>query len=180
MRNLLTVCLVVLVTLLLAPSQAYADVFAMNLRVTNEGSNALFDGRFTDGTGAAIRFTLSDRADSIAVQIRLGATLVRTIYALNYAIGDTLVIWDGKDDSNALVAPGDYTFSVMAYNSGYGAYTEIAYPDAGGLSTRGVTTVNNPSLKNFGFIFDADNSSTTAIGIRTCSSTVLATGQLLW
>jgi len=167
MRNLLTVCLILLVALLVVPSQAYADVFAMNLRVTNEGSNALFDGRFTDGTGAAIRFTLSDRADSIAVQIRLGGTLVRTIYALNYALGDTLVVWDGKDDSNALVAPGDYTFSVMAYNSGYAAYTEIAYPDAGGLSSRGATTLNNPAFKSFGFMFNVDNGGflgTTGVG----------------
>jgi flagellar hook assembly protein FlgD/DNA/RNA endonuclease YhcR with UshA esterase domain len=165
MRNLLTSCFIVMVAMLLVSSNAQADVFAMNIRVTNEGSTLPFDGRFTDGTGAAVRFTLSDRADSVVVNIRLSATLVRTISLPNFNIGDTLVVWDGKNDAGAFVSTGNYNFSVTTYNNGYGTYTEISYPDAAGLSQRGMTTVNNPALKNFGFIFDTDNSATTAVGI---------------
>ena len=45
---------------------------------------------------------------------------------------------------------------VTAFDKGYSKYTEIFY-DQPAIFTRGVTTIRNPELKNFGFIYAADN-----------------------
>ncbi|QOJ28861.1 MAG: T9SS type A sorting domain-containing protein [Ignavibacteriales bacterium] len=143
-------------------TETKADVFAHNIRVTQPGSNDPFDGRFDDGTGAAIRFTLADRADSLWINIYNGATLVRTITAtgFNYVdsagVRDTFVVWDGNNNSGSSVPTGNYTFEVKTWNSGYATYKTIHYSTPA-IFTRGVTTVKNKALKNFGFIFTADN-----------------------
>lgn len=136
---------------------ALADTFPSFVRVTQEKTTAPFDGRFNDGTGAAIRFILSDHADSVLVRIKSGQTVIRTIKGVNFAAGDTSVIWNGKTDAGADVASGTYSIQITTYDKGYASYTEISYPDAAGLSTRGVTAVTNPALKNFGMIFGVDN-----------------------
>ncbi|GEM_PF-5244993 len=137
---------------------ARADVFASHVRVTQPTSNAAFDGSFADGTGAAIRFVLADRADSIVVQIKSGQTVVRTIRAVNYSRGDTSIVWDGRNNAGVTVSDGSYSVEITTYDKGYNAYTTIYYHGEGnGLSTRGVTTIRNPSTKNFGFIYGIDN-----------------------
>ena len=55
----------------------------------NPPSDAPFDAKFTDGTGAGIRFVLSDHADSVVVKISLGMTPVRTLRGTNFLAGDT-------------------------------------------------------------------------------------------
>lgn len=147
---------------LLIQSEVYADVFAHNIRVTQPGSNVPFDGRFDDGTGAAIRFTLADRADSLWINIYNGATLIRTITAtgFNYVdsagVRDTFVVWDGNNNGGSPVPSGNYTFEVKTWNSGYTTYKTIHYSTPA-IFTRGVTTIKNKALKNFGFIYTADN-----------------------
>lgn len=141
---------------LLIQSEAYANVFAHNIRVTQPGSNAPFDGRFDDGSGAAIRFTLVDRADSLWINIYSGATLVRTITETGYTSRDTFVVWNGNNNSGNPVASGNYTFEVKTWNSGNGAYTSLHYSQPA-IFTRGVTTIKNKNLKNFGFIYSASN-----------------------
>ena len=133
--------------------KALADVFANNVRITQPGLDAPFDGNFADGTDAAIRFTLSDAADTVKVMIYDGSmTLIRTITELNYAQGDTSVAWDGKDDSDSPVGTGTYSLSIYTSSAGYNDYTEIYYDGSGnGLSTRGVTSIKSQSVKNFGF-----------------------------
>lgn len=137
-------------------SEAYANVFAHNIRVTQPGSNAPFDGRFDDGSGAAIRFTLADRADSIWINIYNGSTLVRTIVDTGYTNRDTMIVWNGNNNGGNLVPSGNYTFEVKTWNSGYANYSTLHYSQPA-IFTRGVTSVKNKNLKNFGFIYTADN-----------------------
>lgn len=149
--------LLLIAGMLCISSQVLANVFASNVRVTQQGTNAPFDGRWTDGTGLSLRFVLSDHADSVVAVIKLGATVVRNITAKNIPIGDTSIVWDGKDNAGAFVSGGAYALSLTTYDKGYSSYTQIAYPDAAVLSQRGMTTVNNPALKSFGFIYYIDN-----------------------
>jgi flagellar hook assembly protein FlgD/DNA/RNA endonuclease YhcR with UshA esterase domain len=158
MKILSTLCLTVLaLMLILGPAhQAAANVFAHNVRVTQPASTDPFDAKFNDGTGAAIRFVLSDHADSVLVMINSGNTTVRTIKATNLSAGDTLVMWDGNNFLGVPVVSGDYGIRVAAFDKGYNAYTEIFYEQPS-IFTRGVTTITNSALKNFGFIYAADN-----------------------
>ena len=132
--------------------QTLADVFAHNVRITQADIEAPFDGNFADGTNAAVRFTLSDKADTVKVMIYDGTkTLIRTITALNYMQGDTSVVWDGKDDGDAVVGTGTYSLSIYTSSAGYNDYTEIYYDGGNGLSTRGATVIKSQSVRNFGF-----------------------------
>ena len=126
MRLSLSICLAVLCgLLLLAPAQqASANVFAHNIRITQPATDAPFDAKFTDGTGAGIRFVLSDHADSVVVNISLGMTPVRTLRGTNFLAGDTVLVWDGKNDGGVAVGTGDYTLMVTAFDKGYSKYTE--------------------------------------------------------
>ncbi len=157
MKYLRMLSIVVLIGLLFTPPRVLANVFAHNIRYTQQGAQEPFDGNFTDGTGISIRFVLSDHADSVVTVIKSGNTVVRTFTTDTLPKGDTCVVWDGKDDNGVYVPLGTYSVTLTAYDKGYASYTEISYPDAAGLSMRGMTTVNNPALKNFGFIFDIDN-----------------------
>jgi flagellar hook assembly protein FlgD len=158
MKLLRTAGLLLLLVIFSTVAQyALADTFPSFVRVTQENSTSLFDGKFNDGTGAAIRFILSDHADSVLVRIKSGQTVLRTIKGVNFAMGDTSVIWNGKTDAGATVRDGSYSIQITTYDKGHSAYTELAYPDASGLSTRGVSVVTNPALKNFGMVYGADN-----------------------
>jgi hypothetical protein len=152
---------------LLATSQALANVYASNIRVTQQGTQGVFDGKFSDGTGVSIRFVLSDHADSVIVTIKNGSVVVRTLKATKLALGDTSIVWDGKNTAGTYVGSATYTLSLTAYDQGYFSFTELVWVDAVGLSTRGMTTVNNPAVKSFGFAFGIDNGGflgTTGIG----------------
>jgi len=156
-RFLLVSLTALCVLLLFTPAQqASANVFAHNVRITQPGSDAPFDAKFTDGTGAAIRFVLSDHADSVVISISQGMTPVRTLRGTNFASGDTMLVWDGKNDGGVAVGTGDYALTVKAYDKGCVKYTELFY-DTPAIFTRGVTTIRNPELRNFGFIYSADN-----------------------
>ena len=157
MKNSRLFFLLLVAGMLCISTQALANVFASNVRVTQQGAAGPFDGRFSDGTGLSLRFVLSDHADSVLAVIKLGSTVVRNIKATNLPIGDTSIVWDGKDNAGLYVVSGAYTLSLITYDQGHASYTELSYPDATGLSQRGMTTVNNPALKSFGFIFDIDN-----------------------
>lgn len=133
-----------------------AKVFVHNIRVTQPGSDLPFDGRFDDGTGAAIRFTLADRADSLFIRIFSGSTLVRTLADTGFSNVDTFYIWDGKNNSGQYVPSGNYTFEIKVWNAGYSTYKVVHYSTPA-IYTRGVTTIKNVALKNFGFIYTADN-----------------------
>jgi hypothetical protein len=155
-RSRLFVCILA-AGMLCVSTQALANVFASNIRITQQGSSGPFDGKFTDGTGLSLRFVLSDHADSVQAVIKNGAVVVRNITVKALSIGDTSIVWDGKNNSGAYVTSGTYALSLTAFDKGYSTYTEVSYPDASGLSMRGMSLITNPAIKSFGFIFDIDN-----------------------
>ena len=143
----------ILLTLVLSitTTQVMANVFAHNVRITQPDSDALFDGNFEDGTGALIRFVLSDVANALEVKVFDGTgTLVRTISATEYSRGDTSVAWDGLNDSGVLVTNGDYKVSISTSQTGYGDY-EVLYDVETGIWTRGVASMKSQDVRNFGF-----------------------------
>ncbi len=157
LRNVFMITIIALLTFSIT-TETYADVFAHNIRFTQPDSHAPFDGSFEDGTGAAIRFTLSDYADSVVVNVYFvgdGNPLVKTLRAQNYTSGDTLVLWDGTNSSGEPVSSGNYRFEIVTYNQGYTDYTLLAQYDYS-IYTRGVTTIKNQNVNNFGFIYTAD------------------------
>ena len=127
MKLLRTACLILLSVIFFSVAQhALADTFPSWVRVTQENSTSLFDGKFNDGTLAAIRFILSDHADSVLVRIKSGQTVLRTIKGTNFAMGDTSVIWNGKTDAGATVKDGSYSIQIRTSASA-GCSTE-RYP----------------------------------------------------
>jgi flagellar hook assembly protein FlgD len=177
MRISLLGLLVFAVSAFFVAEPASANVFPSNVRVTQEGSSDPFDGSFTDGTGAAIRFVLSDHADSAVVVIKDGSTVVRTIRGLDMSMGDTSVVWDGKDDGGLDVGNGDYSIQITTFDAGYSAYTELFWADPA-IFTRGVTSVRNPAFANFGFMFAAGNGGYVT-GIARHSADVTQWGDVL-
>jgi flagellar hook assembly protein FlgD/DNA/RNA endonuclease YhcR with UshA esterase domain len=146
-----------IVLILAGAQQSNANVFASNIRITQPNSDLPFDAKVNDGTGVGIRFVLSDHADSVIIQITRGATFINSVKGYNFNSGDTLLVWNGKDFQGNYVATGDYSFSVSAMDKGYNKYTEIFYNDTYNIFTRGVTAITNEALKNYGFIYSADN-----------------------
>jgi flagellar hook assembly protein FlgD len=156
MRKVLTVLTLVVAAAVLvfwAPD-ARADVYASYVRITQDYSTDPFDGDFSDGTGAGIRFFLNDAADSVVVQILPsgGGPALATFSKLALTAGDKLVTWNGAQDDGSAAPTGGYIVAITAYSAGYSSYTEyyIQYP---AIFTRGVGSVNNPDLKQFGFIY---------------------------
>jgi len=158
MSTLIPLFLFVVITLV-GVKDSYADTFASNIRLTqpNDASKP-FDGKLDDGTGVGIRFVLCDVADSVVVTIKSGSTVVRTMKNTNFIAGDTVVVWDGKDDAGKYVATGSYKVSVYTMNGGNFEYTQLSSTGVA-ISTRGVTCITNPALKNFGFVYAASSGS---------------------
>ena len=109
-----------------APS-ARANVYASNIKV-----NGVLTGLATvgQGSGATITYILNEPASSgVTIKILSGATLVRSITISGGIAGTTrglnTIVWDGKNNGNANVAPGNYTVSVSASSSGYLVWTQI-------------------------------------------------------
>jgi flagellar hook assembly protein FlgD len=153
----LLLCVLVLAIVAMGTQHTMANVFASNIRITQPNSTLPFDAKVNDGSGVGIRFTLSDHADSVIVSINRGATYINSAKGINFNNGDTIIVWNGRDFSNNLVTTGDYTITVTAFDKGYNKYTEIFWNDTYGIFTRGVTAITDENLKNFGFIYSADN-----------------------
>lgn len=136
-------------------SDLYANVFAHNIRITQPTSTYPFDGTFSDGSGAGIRFTLSDYADTVNINIYDGTmTHVRSILVLDLGMGENIVEWDGMDDGGTMVADGNYKVEIYTANAGYDQYT-VLYDKEVSIYTRGVTSMKSQAAKNFGFTYSA-------------------------
>ncbi|MFA6598151.1 MAG: T9SS type A sorting domain-containing protein [Ignavibacteriaceae bacterium] len=163
----LTTMIFLLVALLFSINDIVkADVYPFYIRVTQPTNETPFDGSFTDGTGAAIRFytPFSTVTFSATVNIYSGATLIKTITKADLTGTDNYVLWDGSTDASAAAPNGSYTVGVTTtQNSSVTGYTAF---DAGvvatGLSTRGVTVVNNPQSRNNGFAYGINGGSGSA------------------
>lgn len=136
-------------------SDLYANVFAHNIRITQPASTYPFDGTFSDGSGAGIRFTLSDYADTVNINIYDGEmNHVRSILVLDLEMGENIIEWDGMDDSGSMVADGGYKVEIYTASAGYDQYT-VLYDKEVSIYTRGVTSMKSQSVKNFGFTYTA-------------------------
>lgn len=137
--------------------QGLAKVTVHNVRYTQDLSTAPFDGSFADGTGAAIRFHLNHQADSVVVRIsNPGFGTVRILRKTNLAPGDNFVNWNGAQDNGAPAAAAPWRAQITAYHRGFASYTEY-HLSTPAIFTRGLTTVRNPALQNFGFLYAISN-----------------------
>lgn len=134
-----------------------ANVFAHNVRITQPDSDAPFDGSFDDGSGAAIRFVLSDVADSLTLKVlNDSGTVIRTLSAVDFSSGDSSVVWDGLDDGGIPVATGAYKVSIATMQAGYVDY-EVLFDKEIGIWTRGVSSMKSQAVRNFGFQYALSN-----------------------
>jgi hypothetical protein len=165
----------------LTPS-AHANVFASNIKINGTLKGVASVGA---GSGATITYILNEHASQgVSIKILQGATVVRTIAIAGGSPGTTnglnTVVWDGKNDSSAVVPAGNYTVSVTAQSSGYAVWTQIIsnanpkvyWPSGIAVDTRtdsayygrvmvanGVDTANNVDPHPVGVIkFNADGS----------------------
>ncbi len=154
------------IVLVLGYSNALADVYPFNIRVTQSFNEEPFDGDFSDGTGAAIRFRIPDSVatTNVTVQIMQGMNLIKTITAEGLKGGDNFVIWDGSTDQGEAAPTGTYDIQITAQQPvGHSEYTLVFNSDsdtiAVGLSTRGVTVVTDRDRKDFGFAYGVTTAS---------------------
>ncbi len=142
-----------------------ADIYPFNIRVTQPTNESVFDGSFSDGTAAAIRFFTppSTSTFNATVKIYSGATVIKTITADSLNGADNSIIWDGSTDGAAAAPTGTYSVEIStSINVPSTNYTMVydAGNDAAGLSTRGVTVVKDPTAKNFGFGYSVTGAGT--------------------
>ncbi len=81
-----------------------------------------------------------------------GGAAVKTFVLTGLSSGDNAAIWDGSSDAGTPAPADDYLIELTAYSAGYSAYT-LYFNETPAIYTRGVTSVNNPALRNFGFIY---------------------------
>src|ERR1035437_10413110 len=92
-----------------APS-AHANVYATNIKINGGTTNVSVQA----GTNVNISYILNEPASAgVTVKVLSGATPVRTISIAGGSAGTTrgtnTVVWNGKNDSNADVAAGNYS-----------------------------------------------------------------------
>ncbi len=146
---------VLVAVLLIAASQpTVAKVFPSYIRITQDYSNAPFDGSFADGSGAAIRFYLNQVADSVMVTIipAAGGSPIATLKKVGLPAGDNAIYWNGTTTPKVAAPAAAYKAVVTAYHGGYASYTELSVTGPS-IFTRGVTNIKNPALRWFGFIY---------------------------
>ena len=159
--------LAIVAVLFCSPDRGYADVYASNVRITQDFSTAAFDGTFADGTGAAIRFTLNDNADSVWVAITpaAGGAAIKNIRKVGLTRGDNYVAWNGSKNDSSAAPAGAYRVSITAYSKGYASWTQFF--DSGGISifTRGVDSNRDTTSKDFGFMYAGNSGGPLGFGI---------------
>jgi len=154
----------VAIFMLYTRTTAYANVYATNLRVTQPNSEVPFDGNFADRTGARIRFVLNEKADTVIVRIKSGATVIKTLKLTN-AIGDTSVLWTGDKDGGGAAGVGSYSFEVYCSSKGHTKWEKIWSAGTNDGVTRNfgwshypyraVAINRNPTSKQFGLVYIA-------------------------
>jgi flagellar basal-body rod modification protein FlgD len=78
----------------------------------------------TAGETTQLGFSLAKAAASVVVEVRdASGNLVRTITQGTTASGESLVAWDGRDDSGNQLSSGNYSFSVTGYDSAGAAFS---------------------------------------------------------
>lgn len=151
-----------LAALLLGASRppARANVYATNLRL-NDGVNPI---RLTASTNLNISYLLNEpAADGVVISIRSNSdvrrTIVRPAGAAGTARGPNTVVWDGRDDANLPLGPGDYSVAVTAASAGYTNWTSITVegnPGNYAYAPTGIAVNRNPASPYYGRVFVAN------------------------
>ncbi len=146
------VLLVVAACFLSLTSQARANVYASQLKITNPDGSA-FDGNFSDGSNAQLTFTLNDTASVVTVRIVDVATgsSVAEIAAGAHGAGTHSVEWDGTGAE----AGGNYVFEVTATQPNRSTTAWTVFFDSGDINifTRGADVVRDMSSPLFGLTY---------------------------
>lgn len=152
--------------------QAFADVYASNIRFTNPDGKTPFDGSFADKTGVLIWFTLNDSASVVEVKIYhdVNPAHAKTITVNNLTRGEHSVYWDGTLDDGSVAPAGNWIVEIKAQQlGGYSAWTMFYDDDTGakGLNiyTRGVDVNRDPTSRDFGFIYAGNSGGPIGNGI---------------
>ena len=96
------------------------------------------------GESVELNFDLGLPADDITVSVKDAAgTVIRTISMDPLPVGENRVTWDGKNNNGVDVPPGQYNFSVDAFNSAgekiavdtvlYGVIDAVSYGTGGAI-----------------------------------------------
>jgi hypothetical protein len=152
--------------LIAAAPSAQANVFASNVKINGGVSNV----SMAPGASVSISYILNEPASgSVTIKVLSGATAVRTISLAGGSAGTTrgtnVVVWDGKNDSNANVPEANYSVSIKAASSGYAGWTRITDDDNAGnyvYEARGIAVDRNTNSAYYGRVFvgnSFDNSS---------------------
>lgn len=133
-------------------SESFANVYAAQLMITNPDGST-FDQNFSDGTGAALWFTLNDDASSVTVVVKDAATggVVATLDGGALARGTHSVTWDGTGSETGK----RYFFEVTAEQPNHSTTEWTQFYDSGGIDifTRGVDIVRNQASPRFGLLY---------------------------
>ncbi|MDD8018769.1 MAG: FlgD immunoglobulin-like domain containing protein [Bacteroidota bacterium] len=160
--------------------QSFANVYASGIRISDttvtdyNAAGNIWDRSVTDGTGAKIWFIINEAGVgslTATVTIKQGATVIRTLNVSSPAKGVNSVIWDGKNNSSALVAAGTYNFEVTVndptghtgFDSMWVAGSHYAGNDLEGLTNyayRGNASVTYQADSAFGRLYISKGSTT--------------------
>lgn len=150
--------------LLVDAQEAFANVYASQLKATNPDGTP-FDGDFNDGTGAALSFILNDNASSVTIAIKelASGTVVHEIDLGALNRGSHSAVWDGTG-----AEPGQqYAFEVTAEQPNYSNTEWTVFFDSGDIDifSRGCDIVRDMSSPLFGLIYTPNNGGPLGKGI---------------
>jgi flagellar hook assembly protein FlgD len=133
-------------------NESFANVYAGQLMITNPDGSA-FDGSLSDGTGAALWFTLNDDASSVMVVVKEAESGAAATTADAGALtrGTHAVAWDGTGSE-----PGKrYFFEVTAEQPNHSTTEWTVFFDSGDIDifTRGADIVRNQASPRFGLLY---------------------------
>ena len=149
----------VLITILITTTNAWANVYATNIRLNGGTTNAVV----VQGGNASISYILNEPAtEGVIIEIKSGMGTLRTIIltnALGTARGSNNVIWDVRDNASNSLPVGNYSIHITAKATGYFGWTQISDDFSLGnyvWAPRGMAVNRNPASPYYGRVFVAN------------------------
>ena len=150
---------------LAAGPSAKANIYATNIKLNDNPTNAVMDFQ----EGLTISYILNeDAALGVTVQILNGTNILRTLSFPGSTngtenpgseVGLNLVTWDGRDNYSNIVAPGTYSVSVTAGTShtNWAQISNDGNTNVNVWSGNGIAVDKNPASPYYGRIFVANS-----------------------
>ncbi len=100
---------------------AYANIYASGIRISDptvtdyNNAGKTWDGNVSDGSGVKIWFVINEAgvgSITATVTVKQGNTTIKTLNVSSPVKGINNVLWDGTDNSAAIVSAGTYSFEV--------------------------------------------------------------------